>query len=368
AMRLMALSCLGQWEKAVALDLVDGRARGRERQSGKDARQALSAVLPDLMKAGAEVQDEALKTAGRISLALDHASLARRVRDDNAELRDRLTALSLLASQKSPELPAVLEFALSSKETALAAAALPVLAKKEAEKGRELATQWLAREDLGLRRSALRVFAAHPGKEAAAGLATALESSLAGKWPAALILELEAAAAANGKFLPADLLARYEKSLAERRGSDSVEIAYAGSLVGGDLAKGRAIALNHLAAQCALCHAFGESGSTVGPSLAHIGSKGAVHILESLVQPNAQIAEGYGSGTIVLKDGASVSGTYLKEDAGEVRVKLADGTEKVVPRAEIQEMTPALSTMPPMGAILNRTELRDLVAYLESLK
>ena len=47
---------------------------------------------------------------------------------------------------------------------------------------------------------------------------------------------------------------------------------------------------------------------------------------------------------------------------------LPDGTTRDIEREDIASLTPPVSSMPPMGLILNKRELRDLLAYLLSLK
>ena len=49
-------------------------------------------------------------------------------------------------------------------------------------------------------------------------------------------------------------------------------------------------------------------------------------------------------------------------------MRLFDGTRRAVPRETIAHQTAPVSIMPPMGAILQPRELRDVVAYLSSLK
>jgi quinoprotein glucose dehydrogenase len=92
-------------------------------------------------------------------------------------------------------------------------------------------------------------------------------------------------------------------------------------------------------------------------------------LLESLINPSAQIAEGYGLVTIETKGGETIGGTLRGEtDAGVVLV-LPDGTSKSIPSADIKEKTTAaVSTMPPMPAVLKKMQIRDVLAYLRTLK
>jgi putative heme-binding domain-containing protein len=141
-------------------------------------------------------------------------------------------------------------------------------------------------------------------------------------------------------------------------------------LAGGDVARGRDLAANHLAANCTACHNFESSaGSEVGPALRAIGSqRDSAYLLEALLQPSARIAEGYGIINVTLRDGTEVTGTLAAESATEVTVRLFDGQRRRLPLAEIAARTPPVSIMPPMEGILQPRELRDLVAYLASLK
>jgi putative heme-binding domain-containing protein len=100
-----------------------------------------------------------------------------------------------------------------------------------------------------------------------------------------------------------------------------------------------------------------------------IGStKDRPYLLESLLNPLAVVAPGYGLITLTLKNGKSLSGALDQEDAKQIRLKLPDGKLQTVPRAQIATSTPPISVMPPMLGILTKTEIRDVVAYLASLK
>lgn len=91
-------------------------------------------------------------------------------------------------------------------------------------------------------------------------------------------------------------------------------------------------------------------------------------LLESLLNPAAKIAVGYGLVSVTLKDTLAVTGTLARETPTAVTVRLFDGTMRTVPRADIASQTPPVSTMPPMEGILQPREIRDVVAYLSSLK
>ena len=68
------------------------------------------------------------------------------------------------------------------------------------------------------------------------------------------------------------------------------------------------------------------------------------------------------------KDGTIISGAPKAESASNVVLLLPDGKEFTIAKDQIASQTPAVSAMPPMGAILKPAELRDVVEYLFSVK
>ncbi|NNE90048.1 MAG: c-type cytochrome, partial [Verrucomicrobiales bacterium] len=95
-------------------------------------------------------------------------------------------------------------------------------------------------------------------------------------------------------------------------------------LTDGDAKRGEQIFNTHQIAACNRCHMVGGKGGPIGPPLDGIASrKKEDYILESLINPQATIAEGF--------------------------------------KAEV-------SPMPPMGVLLREQEMRDVMAYLMTLK
>lgn len=90
-------------------------------------------------------------------------------------------------------------------------------------------------------------------------------------------------------------------------------------------------------------------------------------ILQSLLNPNAAIVQGYGIAAFTLTDGTVVSGTPLEESATEVQVRTPTGGVEHVAVERIKERTPPVSPMPPMGLTLPKRDLRDLLAYMQTL-
>ena len=84
--------------------------------------------------------------------------------------------------------------------------------------------------------------------------------------------------------------------------------------------------------------------------------------------PNAKIATGYGLVSVTLKDGSVVAGTIARETPQSVGVRLFDGTNRTLARADIVTQTPPVSIMPPMLGILQPREVRDVVAFLAAQK
>ena len=140
------------------------------------------------------------------------------------------------------------------------------------------------------------------------------------------------------------------------------------AMTGGDPDLGHALFLNHLSAQCLRCHALGGQGGTVGPDLKGIATRhDADYLLESLVYPSAKVVDGYGIVTVTLQDGKTLAGV-LQSKTPETLTLLDGTTSRTFPTSDLKEITPPLSAMPPMAALLTPRELRDVLAYLMTLK
>src|SRR6185295_19129782 len=118
-------------------------------------------------------------------------------------------------------------------------------------------------------------------------------------------------------------------------------------------------------------HAVQAQGGRVGPDLSKIaGIRTGRDLLESVVFPSASFARGYEPYLIRTKDGAILDGLIARETADAIYLFTADRTEKRVARASIDVLQQGRTSIMPQGldAALARDELRDLLAFLRSLK
>ncbi len=137
------------------------------------------------------------------------------------------------------------------------------------------------------------------------------------------------------------------------------------SEVGGNPGRGELVFRNQGA--CLQCHKIGGEGGIQGPALTKVGERLTPDkLVESLVNPNAEIAKGYGLSSITLKDGSMLMGRIPNQTEKKLTVVAMDGKTSEVPAANVASVTPPMSAMPPLGASLPPRQLRDLVAYLAS--
>ena len=121
--------------------------------------------------------------------------------------------------------------------------------------------------------------------------------------------------------------------------------------------------------QCARCHNAGEGGGDIGPGLAGIGAEHTrEELLIALVDPSAYVEEGYGLVTLTFHDDTSVTGTLIEEDEQFITIMSGESEPVKMAKEDIKARNDAPSSMPPMGDMLSRRDLRDLVEFLVSLK
>jgi len=155
---------------------------------------------------------------------------------------------------------------------------------------------------------------------------------------------------------------------------------------GGDAERGKAIFTGHRQAQCVRCHKVGTSGGEAAPDLSHVASRDLnklgitngepgteegmlrAYLLESLLNPSAKIAPGYGTVTFLLTDGTTLAGIVKSEKDGLLEIVTPDNKPLQLKAADIEQRSEPKSAMPAVDKVLTLRELRDVVEYLSSLK
>ena len=169
----------------------------------------------------------------------------------------------------------------------------------------------------------------------------------------------EAIARTHSEYLSLQLAA-----LVTDKSSDFDEVMY-----GGSIENGRNYFYEGSAGQCVRCHGVEKGSVGVGPNLREIGGLlTRKQLLEALVEPSKRLAPGYGVVTLTLKGGQVVAGILMEENDEELILKTTEAEPMDIPLERIQTRTNAPSSMPPMGQILTKRELRDVIAFLASLQ
>jgi quinoprotein glucose dehydrogenase len=137
---------------------------------------------------------------------------------------------------------------------------------------------------------------------------------------------------------------------------------------GGDPDKGRFIFETNRNLQCTSCHALRGRGGVSGPELDGVASRlSRDKLLASLVQPSALIAPGFGKVTLTLEDGTELTGLLRRRDDHHLLVSTPRGPRRIAAK-DVQSVSAPVSPMPTASALLTPREIRDLMAWLETLK
>ena len=121
--------------------------------------------------------------------------------------------------------------------------------------------------------------------------------------------------------------------------------------------------------QCVKCHAVAGAGGKVGPGLESIGASAQVdYLIDSLLQPNKAVKEGYHSQVLATKDGQILTGIVVRKDDQGVTLRDAEGKVFTIAAAQIDDQQPGQSLMPEgLTESLTREEFLDLVRFLSEL-
>jgi len=135
----------------------------------------------------------------------------------------------------------------------------------------------------------------------------------------------------------------------------------------GDAVKGRALIES---SKCLDCHRIGETGSRLGPDLSEIGKLRSSDLLQrAIVTPDAEVLPEHRFVRVVTRDGTSVTGKLLNQDA--FSIQLIDAREQLKSYLKSNLREHAIlekGLMPSYEGKLTAQQIADIVSYLESLK
>ncbi len=365
--RTEALWLIGRFDKHPPTDPTTGMHRPlkEERKLSEAIRKEIhDALLPLLSQATGNLLVEAMGLAGKYQVKIPQEILIRQLTESKNPLPLRLAALKEIQSAKPDNFTELLIKLVSDPDPKMRAEALKTLGATSPNNALAVATKILSTGKNSDKQLALALLGTlnHPDAEAA--LLDLMKNI--NQQPLAIHLDIIEASKKRGGEALKKAVAAYEASLPK----EDPNAAFVITLEGGNAENGRNIFYKSGAANCVQCHKVGGRGGEAAPSLDGLGARqDAKYILESIVAPSAKLTPGYSPIAITMNDGSIVAGMLMKETETEVIVRnIETKQETVCKKSEIKTQPPAMSTMPPMGLILSKSDIRDLVAFLESLK
>lgn len=130
----------------------------------------------------------------------------------------------------------------------------------------------------------------------------------------------------------------------------------------GDAAKGREL----YTARCSACHVLFTEGGKIGPGLTGYERHNPDFWLVAILDPNAEIREGYHAYTAKMKDGQTLMGMVVQQDASNVVLKDMAGQTQTLRASQIEKLEAFPQSLMPEGLLggLDDAAVRDLFAYL----
>lgn len=367
AMRAEALAALSTWAKPSVVDRVDGRYRGvMERNVDALKSQTADAHIRLLSDRELPVRISAAKAISKLGIQQAAPALLASLKGDK-ETAMRVACLSAIVALEAPQQEEAIKFALADREKSLRVAALDLLENMAIPKPVMvgLLADVIDSKTTEEKQAAIITLGKIPVEHSEVLFNKLLDEMEADHLSPEVYLELgEAIDSTHAE----PLMARYQ-AITQHFSADQLMASYASSLQGGDVGRGRRVFFQHQQAQCMRCHAYDDRGGNAGPQLNGIANRlSREQLLESVIDPSKRIAPGYGIVMLVLNDGEQLSGIFQGEDERGVKIRKGQEPDRVIPHSSIKEKTFSPSSMLDMKGILSKREIRDVVAFLATLK
>ncbi len=362
--RAEAIATLGSWANPSVMDRVDGRHRGPLNRNPADV---VAKILPKIPAFLRSENPEVLIATGKLLAELkiqDFRSEQTQIFVNHPSAKVRTAQLQSLTVLNDPNLSLILQKGMDDADRVVRGAALGNLNKIVISKTDlpNITNPIFEKGSLPEQQQLLQAMGKMNVANTSDILNDLIDKMVGAKLPSGIKLDLmEAVEATKSEKLIAKLDALKTKG--------TLTDEYKEALFGGNLQVGYGIFYRNQIVQCIRCHNAGGDGGIVGPSLKGIGSRlTREQILQALIEPSARIAPGYGTVSLRLQDGQEVSGTLISENDHEIQLKTNEAEPLKIAVSRIKSRENAPSGMPPMGLLMSKREIRDVVEFLSSLK
>ncbi len=369
SLRSEAIDTLLDWEGHIGRDRVTGvwrplLSRGRDSAiAGLALEPLIDALLADPDET---IRSEVISLIGHLGLSEKSSLVLKASNSTQESTKVRIAALKALKQLEASGFSESLQGALVATDEALRAAALELSSNVPGLDLFDFVSKTLEGGAVAEKRGALTALRSMTDARVPKLLGKWLDRSRANEVPAEILLELLGAVEGSGVDTLDQKLAGFRASLPEAGSAAH----HPELLAGGDVSKGRRVFFEKLEVSCIRCHKINGEGGEAGPDLTGVGTrKDSAYLLESVLYPNKAVAAGFETVLLDLGDDITVGG-IMKEDTAEkvVIITPEDGEMEFSPD-EIKGRSRGLSAMPEgMSALMTPYEIRDLVAYLSSLK
>lgn len=361
SIRAEALATLGTWANPSVLDRVDGRYRGK---SEKDASVVQAAIRPHIQGYLKDTMPETLMAvAGMLSdlQITDANEQLAQIFKETTHNKVKMAVLPALDHLKYAGISSLIKSGMEDADASVRTIALGLLNDSNVTKESlpAIVQTIFSKGSIPEQQRLLMVMGKLAPEKTLDILGKLLVQMRDQQLSPNIGLELKEAVDATGS---SSLKAQWDAIQPAK-----IENAFADALFGGNIEAGRELFYYNPTAQCMRCHAMGAEGGTVGPPLTHIGRElSRTQILEALVEPGKRLAPGYGNVALTLKDGQQVYGVLAKETDEALTLTTSDAEPLIIPVARIAKRDNLPSSMPVMGEVLSKREIRDIVEFLVS--
>lgn len=288
------------------------------------------------------------------------------VADEKASAQTRLEYVTILGEVKAPaSVPVLLDLVEKTKDEPLRKAALAALAPYDDAQIAKRVVAGFPKLGKASQPAALSLLASRAGS--AALLVSAVESGSIThqQVPLEVVRKVKL-------FTSDDLPARTEKIWGSAGRATSADMTQKIQRLGamlrdggtGDPYKGYTVFMG----TCGACHTLHNQGGQVGPDLTKFKRDDLDALLLNIINPNAEIREGYENFLVTTKDGRVINGFLVEQAPQVVVLRGLDGQNVSLTRAEIAEMKNAGVSLMPEGLLdaYDDQQVRDLFAYLRT--